>query len=211
MCNFKDRLWRKRFWAMNIGVVFIALGVALFKLSSMGNDPATAFNLALVDTFGIPLRIMNVLTCCIWFAIEILFGRDLIGPGTFINWFLIALYIEGWLKLIGSFYTPGESFGERFVILLIGMLFVTFSCALYQTANLGVSPYDALSIIIEKRLHFPYFWCRIFTDLCCVLGTFLLGGLLGVGTIVSVLGLGPFIAFFTNKVVLKYILKELKD
>ena len=43
-----------------------------------------------------------------------------------------------------------------------------------------------------------YFWCRIFTDSLCVVIAWALGGLIGLGTLVCALGLGPFISFFTR-------------
>ena len=52
--------------------------------------------------------------------------------------------------------------------------------------------------ILAKRGKPKYFWCRIFTDSVCVVLAFLLGGLIGLGTLVCALGLGPFISFFTK-------------
>ena len=81
-----------------------------------------------------------------------------------------------------------------------GVLVLSLATSLYQTADLGVSPYDSVSIILAERTPIPYFWCRIFTDSFCTAVTFLLGGTLGSGTLVCALGLGPFIAFFTRHV-----------
>jgi uncharacterized membrane protein YczE len=72
-----------------------------------------------------------------------------------------------------------------------------FGVSMYQTPNVGVSPYDSLSIIMTKRIpKISYFWNRIFTDAVCALVCFLAGGIVGLGTLVSALGLGPVIDFF---------------
>ena len=55
-----------------------------------------------------------------------------------------------------------------------------------------------LSLLLARKLPVPYFWCRIFTDGVCVVLAFLLGGLIGLGTLVCALALGPFVAFFTR-------------
>ena len=57
-----------------------------------------------------------------------------------------------------------------------GVLVLSLSASLYQTADLGIAPYDALSIIMADRLPLPYFWCRILTDSLCTVAAFLLGG-----------------------------------
>ena len=68
---------------------------------------------------------------------------------------------------------------------------------MYQTADTGIAPYDALSIILSRRQSkVPYFWCRIATDSICAIAAALLGGVIGIGTLICALGLGPFITFF---------------
>ena len=62
----------------------------------------------------------------------------------------------------------------------------------------GVAPYDSLALALQDHLHKPYFGCRVFTDALCAVLTFLLGGLVGIGTLVCAFGLGPFIQFFNG-------------
>ena len=81
--------------------------------------------------------------------------------------------------------------------MLAGTVVTGFGVSMYQTPNAGASPYDSLSIIMAKRIpKFTYFWHRIFTDAVCALVCFLAGGIVGLGTLVSALGLGPVIDFF---------------
>ena len=81
---------------------------------------------------------------------------------------------------------------------MIAVPVTAFGCSLYQTADLGVAPYDSLALALRDHLHKPYFGCRVFTDALCALVTFLLGGLVGIGTLVCAFGLGPFIQFFNG-------------
>ena len=46
----------------------------------------------------------------------------------------------------------------------------------------------------------PYFGCRVFTDALCALLCWLLGGLVGIGTLICAFCLGPFIQFFNGLV-----------
>ena len=78
------------------------------------------------------------------------------------------------------------------------VLVVAFGCSLYQTADLGVAPYDALSLMMADRLPVPYFGCRVFTDALCAVITFVSGGLIGLGTLICAFGLGPFVQFFSK-------------
>ena len=70
--------------------------------------------------------------------------------------------------------------------------------SLYQTADLGIAPYDYLSLGLRDYTPVPYFGCRVFTDALCAVLAFLLGGLFGLGTLICAFGLGPFVQFFTR-------------
>ena len=81
-----------------------------------------------------------------------------------------------------------------------------------MTADLGVSTYDAVAIVMSGKWKIAKFkYCRIATDLVCVLvgcGLFLLGGgamkdiptIAGIGTIITAFFMGPLIEYFNVKV-----------
>ena len=93
-----------------------------------------------------------------------------------------------------------------------GIVVLCIGSALYMTADLGVSTYDAVAIVMSKKWKWGQFrYVRICTDLACVL----LGGLMiylasgsagevaasvGVGTIVTAFFMGPLIEFFNEKI-----------
>ena len=75
-----------------------------------------------------------------------------------------------------------------------------WGASLYQTADLGIAPYDYLSLGLRDYTPVPYFGCRVFTDALCALLCWLLGGLVGIGTLICAFCLGPFIQFFNGLV-----------
>jgi uncharacterized membrane protein YczE len=96
----------------------------------------------------------------------------------------------------------------RVLCLVIGVVIICFGSAFYMTADLGVSTYDAVALIIVntwKKGKFQY--VRIITDLVCValgITLFLLAGgavlqiptIVGIGTIITAFFMGPLIEFF---------------
>lgn len=200
MFDFKNPHWRKRLAVMLAGIVIMGLGVCLFRLSIMGNDPSTALAIAFSDRIGLDLSIGLIIANSVYFVVEILLDRQIIGVGTFVNWFCVGFATTWWGNLLTSVFTMPESFAGRLIVMAAGVLVLSLSAALYQTADVGIAPYDALSIIMSKRLPIPYFWCRIATDSLCAVIAWLLGGIIGLGTLVCALGLGPFITFFSKTV-----------
>lgn len=88
------------------------------------------------------------------------------------------------------------------------MVCTSLGISLHQTSDLGVAPYDYLALGLRDHTLLPYFCCRLFTDTLCALLAFLLGGLLGLGTLICAFCLGPLIQFFNTHVsenVLQYV------
>ena len=96
----------------------------------------------------------------------------------------------------------------RVICLVVGVVILCFGSAFYMTADLGVSTYDAIALIIVntwKKGKFQY--VRIITDLCCIalgIALFLLSGgavlqiptIVGVGTVITAFFMGPLIEVF---------------
>lgn len=193
---FKKIGW-KRFVSMVFGNVFLGMGISIFKFAGLGNDPFSGMVMALSDNVGMAyapfLMILNVFI----FMLEFIFGKEFIGAGTIFNalflGYITTFFNEFWLYF---FALPG-ALPVQILIMLIGTVITGLGLSLYQTPNVGISPYDSLSIIMTKRLpRVSYFWHRIFTDAICALICFLAGGIVGLGTLVSAFGLGPVINFF---------------
>lgn len=189
----------RRTVVMIVGLMILALGVALFKISMQGNDPSTALVMAIGDVIHVNFAYVLWAVNLLFFCVEFVFGRRYIGAGTFGNWFLIGPTANLWISLLERFLkpvTPAEYIG----VMAVAVLVVGLGASMYQEADLGIAPYDALAICLTDRLPIPYFWCRIFVDASASLIAYLLGGIVGLGTLCCALGLGPFITMF-NKLV----------
>ncbi len=193
----------RRSAVMLLGIVLLSFGIALFKLSRMGNDPSTAQVIAIADRAGVDFSVMMLAANCVWFLAELIWGRHMIGVGSFVNWAgvgpLASMFVRELEPLLQT-EEPG-TLGVRLALMAAGVLIVSLGASMYQKADVGIAPYDSLALILDERLaKIPYFWCRIFTDGICALVAWALGGIVGLGTLVCALGLGPFIAFFDRTV-----------
>lgn len=200
--NTKENFVR-RMIVMLLGLVVLSLGIAFFKVAAWGNDPSTALMMAIGGRIGIDFSIVLLIANTLMFVFEVIWGRKLIGVGTFFNWFGVGTMASMFIRLLYHFFPQNPDTATRFIVLIVGVLVLSFGAAMYQTADLGIAPYDALSLMIDARVKYEYFWCRIFTDATCSLIAFLLGGIVGLGTLICALGLGPFITFFNKLCVRK--------
>ncbi|MCR5716101.1 MAG: hypothetical protein K6G23_04595, partial [Lachnospiraceae bacterium] len=150
---------------------------------------------------------LYMITNAVLLLFALIFDRHYIGIATFINLFLLG-YITQFSYAFLQTIIIDPSMGVRALCLIVGVVIICFGSAFYMTANLGVSTYDAIALIIVNTWHKGKFqYVRIISDLICVLlgvGLFLLSGgsfaqiptIAGVGTIITAFFMGPLIEFF---------------
>ena len=114
----------------------------------------------------------------------------MILTGYFIGWFadLLRPIVPDDLTMLG-----------HAVFFVIGIIIFDFGASAYMSAGVGTSPYDAIAPIIVKRTGLAYRNVRAVQDILCVLGAWLLGGQVGIGTVTTAFFNGPLIEHYTEK------------
>jgi len=209
----------KRRIAMSLsGVIVCAISVGIFKLAAFGVDPFQAFMSGMDQFVPIEFGTLYVIVNAVLLLFSLLVDRHNIGIATFINLFLLGYITQFTYELLQKLF-PSPTMLLRIGCLLIAIVIICFGSALYMTADLGVSTYDAVAIIMSGKWKLGKFkYIRICTDIVCVVAgvvIFLFGkgkasditAFVGVGTIVTAFFMGPLIEFFNVKVARKILAK----
>ncbi len=184
------------------GVSISGVSVGFFEYSRFGMDPFQLF--AHGTWYVLPDGWMGFGTfyaclCAVLLAAVFFAGRCKLGLGTVINLFLLG-YIAEFSQRLLTELLPEPGMAVRAAFLLAGIVVMCLSSSLYFTADLGVSVYDAVSLILSEKKGWSFRLCRIGTDLLCTAVGFALGATVGVGTLVTAFFMGPLIAFFNRTV-----------
>ena len=197
----------KRILMSLFGVIICAISVGIFKIAALGVDPFQSFMAGLDALVPIKFGTLYVIANAVLFIFMLIFDRHYIGIATFINLFLLGYITQFTYEFLQTVIVE-PAIWVRVLCLIVGVVIICFGSAFYMTADLGVSTYDAVALIIVntwKRGKFQY--VRIITDVVCVLlgvGLFLISGgavrdiitIAGVGTIITAFFMGPLIEFF---------------
>lgn len=194
---------------MLLGNFVLGLGVAVFKLSGLGNDPYTGMVMAIADRIHMQYANFLVILNIVLFIGEIVAGKKYIGIGTFYNALLQGYVVTFFYHMILKFGKP-QFFWQQLIVVVIGLLIGGVGLAMYQNADAGTAPYDSMSQILSDRSHKSYFGCRMLTDLICVIICFGAGGVVNIGTIASVLLMGP-VADVINRKFVSQMIKSQRD
>lgn len=195
---------------MTIGGIFLCgISIGFLKLAAFGVDPFQSFMAGLSTLVPVSFGVLHISVSICLVLFILIADRHYIGLGTIFNLFMLGYIVDFSSSFLQRIF-PAPSFGIRILSFLIGIGIMCFSSAFYFTADMGVSTYDAVALILTNKWHLGKFrYIRICTDLVCViLGcTFYLfsGGafkelqaIAGVGTIITAFFMGSLIDFFSR-------------
>ena len=131
----------------------------------------------------------------------IIFGGRNLGFGTLANMFLVGYSID-FFSWIWAKVLPADLFtsmGVRIAVLIPALVLFILAASFYMDVDMGTAPYDAVSFIISTHLpNVSFRVIRIVYDFVVTAIAVLLGGKLGIVTVLMVITLGPVIEWLGN-------------
>ena len=194
-----------------LGVVIGGLSVGMFKHAAFGVDPFQALMSGLDAVIPIRFGTLYVIVNLLLLIFSLIADRRKIGLATCINLFLLGYVVEFSQAQCARIF-PAPGIMVRLLLLLAGIVILSLASALYFTADLGVSTYDAVALVwSERQTRLPFQLCRVLTDSVCVIAGIVLCrlsgmdaaqifGAVGIGTVITAFCMGPLIAFFNRTV-----------
>ena len=178
------------FHAAFTGQMITALGVACMLRVNIGLEPWSVLQQGMSDTFGITFGIANDIVGAAVILIAVLLGES-IGVGTLFCVFITGLGIDLilWLDVIPL---QTSLFGG-ILLLLAGLELLTLGTYFYMREGLGQGSRDALMVALSKRTGKSVGLCRSCVEGLAILLGWLLGGQVGIGTVIAMLGIGALI------------------
>ncbi len=174
-----------------VGLVLYGWSMAMLIRSGLGLDPWDVFHQGLANhlpiTFGQVTILVGALVLLLWIPL-----RQRPGIGTVLNVFVIGLAADAGLAAMPAVTgLPGQ-----IAMLLGGVVANGLAGALYVGARLGPGPRDGLWVALTKRTGHSIRVVRTVLEVTIVAIGWLLGGVVGVGTVVYALAIGPIVQFF---------------
>lgn len=171
-----------------VGLVLYGVGCALTVAAGLGVDPWTVFAQGLSRVTGLGIgwitNIVGLAVLLLWIPL-----RQKPGVGTIANILLVGTSIQ-----IALWILPHpEDLWMQVLLLVAGVVLVAGASGLYIGARFGPGPRDGLMTGLHKRFGWPIWACRLTVEGTVLVLGWLLGGTVGVGTVVFALGIGPLV------------------
>jgi uncharacterized membrane protein YczE len=172
------------------GLVLYGVSSSLLVLAGLGLDPWDVFHQGLSRTFGLAIGtwaiIVGLVVLLLWIPL-----RQRPGIGTVSNVVLVGLTMN---VVLGHVHPP-HALGVRIACLLVGILLNGVATGAYIGAGFGPGPRDGLMTGLAARGH-SIRVVRTSIELTVLAIGWLLGGTVGVGTVLYALAIGPLAHVF---------------
>lgn len=179
-----------RLLKLNLGLVLFGVGLWLGLVAELGVGPWDVLTGGLSDQTGVRFGIMSIMVSVVVLLIGIA-ARVRPGIGTLLNVFVIGAVLD--LLLTSPLLADlGEQpLPIRLLATLLGIATVAAGSALYLGAHLGPGPRDGLMVAIHVRAGWRVGTSRAVLECGVLVLGVLLGGPVGIGTLLFALGIGP--------------------
>ena len=178
----------RRLTQLAVGLVLYGVSMAMMVRGGLGLDPWDVFHYGVASgiplTFGGVVIVTGVAVLLLWIPL-----RQMPGLGTVANAVLIGLATDAALAVL---VTP-EAFAGRLGLLVGGVALNGLATALYIGSQFGPGPRDGLMTGLVRRTGLSVRLVRTSIEVSVVAVGWLLGGVVGAGTVLYALAIGPLV------------------
>ncbi|MFD9427820.1 MULTISPECIES: YitT family protein [unclassified Streptomyces] len=181
----------RRLVQLYVGLALYGASAAALVRAGLGLEPWGVLHQGLTELTGISIGVVSIIVGAVVLLLWIPL-RQRPGLGTVSNVFVVGLAMDGTLALLPE----AHGLGARVPLMLAGVLFNGVATGLYITARFGPGPRDGLMTGLNRVTGRSIRLVRTAIEVAVVVTGFLLGGSLGVGTVLYALAIGPLAQVF---------------
>lgn len=200
MTKVSLRLWTVRVVELLLGLTIAHLGVTLFLQADLGSDPFNVLIQGLFRFLPWPAFMThgNVHVGVSFLIILVLLAvdRSYIRIGTLLCMILGGPIIDLFTIVLAPVIHSGSAMGLRLLALVLGCVILAFGMTIVIKSQAGTGPNDLVAVVISDKGKKKFGTVRIIVDVSFALVGLLLGGTVGIGTVICACLVGPTAQIF---------------
>lgn len=182
----------KRFAKLFLGLFLYALGIVMTINANLGLAPWEVFHQGLSKNIGITMGQASIYVGMLFVVLDSLLGERL-GWGTLFNMIFIGIFMD--ILMLNHLVAVFQSVVLRYAEMLLGMFTIGLASYFYISAGLGSGPRDGLMVALTKRTAKSVRFLRNCIEFSVLAIGYILGGSVGIGTVIMALSAGYFVQF----------------
>lgn len=177
-----------------IGTMIAAFGIDLAINAGFGGATLAILWQGLSNVFPITIGQSSIIIAVAMVLFCWFYDRKQIHVGTLVYQLVYGFCID----IFEPYLIYSDNRMINFLLMLLGITFLSLGSALYSIADLGRRSYEAMTFALVNRRGWKISYTRIGLDIICVVTGFALGGKVGLCTIATILISGPLLQLFVK-------------
>lgn len=195
-----------------VGLVIAHLGVTLFLLADLGSDP---FNVLIQGLYRTVESVsflthgrVHMAICFLIIIVLLVVDKSYVKIGTLVCMFCGGPIIDFFNMILAPLFSGNVSLVVKIIVNVLGCVILAYGMTIVIKSEAGTGPNDLVAIVISDKLKKKFSIMRVIVDVCFAGVGFLLGGKLGIGTVICAFVVGPVAGIFMpfNEKLIKRIL-----
>lgn len=181
-----------------LGLIVISLGITLTIKSDLGAGAWDAVNVGLTEMIGLTVGMWVIIIGAILIVSNALIAKEKPDLLAVVTILVLGRFIDFWMLTVFDNLVV-SLFWKQLFVLIGGIIIIAFGVSLYLQPKFSLNPVDGFMVALQKRFGFSLTKAKTLTELFALILAIALGGPIGIGTLMILVLIGPFIQFFNGK------------
>lgn len=174
-----------------VGLLIMGFGISLIAISNFGNGPWDAVNIGLSEKSGLSIGIAMNIVAFIQIIIGGIIRKEFPNFTTMITSIFLGLFVDFWMLFLGDIII--NEILMKFTVFILALPITSIGISIYLVSNLPNTPLDYFMLAIKSKLNLSLMASKITSESIGLVLGFILGGTIGIGTIIIILAIGPML------------------
>ena len=194
----------KRIVIYLVGLVVTSLGVALIIRSAVGAGPLDTVAVGFKQYFGLTIGIWSIVTQGLLVIITAIVEKAKPRLESIVAVVIRSWFLDIWFYIILADIEFSNAIAIQWLTYTVGLIAVGLGIGIYIEARFPKTPVDGLMIALSERFNWSMSVSRLVIESSAVTFGFLLGGPVGLGTVIMAITLGRIIQI-SNSIIRKLL------
>lgn len=171
--------------ALFLAIILTSFGVVLFIHANLGSDTITVFFNGIQKTFSLSLGVSSLIYNVIALSLACILSFKDIGWTSIVYALSTGFFMDLFDPFVAFLRLEDSALIIRLLTVCLGQLCIIISFSLLIRYGSGMDPLDAIAYGLNRRLHIVYPVIRTMIDILLLICGFLMGGVVGIGSVIA--------------------------
>lgn len=174
--------YRNRFISLLFGLFLYALGIVFTLNAEIGYAPWEVFHQGVANVTILSFGVASIVVGLVVLLFDHLMGES-IGVGTALNILLVGIFID--IIRYANIIPKPQNYIVRLLFFFIGFIIIALASYYYMKSGFSAGPRDSAMVGVNRLTGLPIGVCRAGIEILVTILGYILGGPVGVGTVLS--------------------------